>query len=62
MGVIKIIEYDGEYYHDKEHDDKRDDVLKKMGFKTLRISSDDFNRNNKSEVIIDKCVGFLNDN
>jgi very-short-patch-repair endonuclease len=56
----KIIEYDGEYWHDKEVDKKRDVILKDKGYEVLRISSDDFKRGNINKKVIDKCVRFLN--
>lgn len=55
----KIIEYDGKYWHNSKKDKIRDTILKDLGFDVLRVSSDEYNRNNKSQLIIDKCVNFL---
>lgn len=57
----KIIEYDGKYWHDPEKDLIRDNILKDLGFEVLRVSSDEYSRNNKSEKVIDKCLKFILD-
>jgi len=55
----KIIEYNGNYWHNKEKDDIRYSILKEMGYQILIITSDDYNRNKKSKKIINKCLNFL---
>jgi hypothetical protein len=55
----KIIEYNGKYWHNTEKDKKRYSILHDMGYQTLIITSDDFNRNKKPKEIIDKCLKFL---
>lgn len=55
----KIIEYDDKYWHDPKKDFTRDEILKDLGYDVLRISSDEYNRNNKSEKVINKCIKFI---
>lgn len=55
----KIIEYNGIYWHNEIEDKIRYDVLRKMGFNVLVITSDDYNKNKKPEEIIKKCNEFL---
>lgn len=62
-----IIEFDGDYWHSslkaKKRDCERDIELKKYGYKILRISEKDFNKN--QQKIINTCLTFLgkyNDN
>lgn len=55
----KIIEYDGKYWHDEESDTIRNNFYINMGYEVLIVSSDEYNRNKKSEDIINKCVSFL---
>jgi hypothetical protein len=55
----KIIEYNGNYWHNTEKDKIRYSILNEMGYQTLIITSDDFNRNKKPKEIIDKCLKFL---
>ena len=57
----KIIEYDGQYWHDKNKDKERDSFYFKNGYKLLKISDNDFNRQKKPKEIIIKCVNFLRD-
>ena len=56
---FKIIEYNGNYWHSKVIDDVRYSILKKMGFEVMIITSDEYNRNKKNKLIVDKCVKFL---
>lgn len=56
----KIIEYDGKYWHNEESDIDRNNFYINMGYDVLIISSDEYNRNKKSEDIVNKCVRFLN--
>jgi len=55
----KIIEYNGNYWHDSEKDNTRYNILKKMGYDVLVVTSDEYNRNEKSKEIIDNCLNFL---
>jgi very-short-patch-repair endonuclease len=55
----KIIEYNGVYWHDNAKDEIRYDVLKKMGYDVLVVTSDEYNRNKKPIKIIDNCIKFL---
>lgn len=57
----KIIEYNGDYWHDDEKDKKRKKILEDMGYEYLSISSSEYNRNKKDLFIIENCVKFLND-
>lgn len=54
-----IIEYNGEYWHNKLDDEIRKNILIKMGYNVLYISSNEYNRNKKDESIINKCIKFL---
>jgi very-short-patch-repair endonuclease len=56
----KIIEYNGDYWHDDEKDERRKKLLEDMGYEYLSISSSEYNRNKKDEYIIEKCIKFLN--
>lgn len=58
----KIIEYDGKYWHDIKKDKFRDEILNDLGFEVFRVSSDDYNRNNKSPEIINNCINFILNN
>jgi len=55
----KIIEYNGIYWHNQEDDIIRYEILRKMGYDVLVVTSDEYNRNKKSEKIIKKCNNFL---
>lgn len=55
----KIIEYNGKYWHNTINDNIRYSILKNEGFDVLVINSEEFNRNNKNEKIIDKCINYL---
>jgi hypothetical protein len=55
----KIIEYNGNYWHNKEKNNIRYSILRKMGYQILIITSDDYNRNKKPKEIINKCLKFL---
>ena len=55
----KIIEYNGNYWHNHENDKIRYEILKKMGYDVLVITSDEYNRNKKTESTINKCIKFL---
>jgi hypothetical protein len=59
----KIIEFDGDYWHSKEDQIKkdimRDDFLNKKGYLVKRIKECDY-RSNK-EIIINECLEFLKD-
>lgn len=55
----KIIEYNGNYWHSKEKDNIRYDILRKLGYEILIVTSDEYNRNKLDEKIINKCINFL---
>lgn len=55
----KIIEYNGVYWHNINKDNIRYNILKDMGFDVFIVSSDEYNRNNKNNVIINNCLNFL---
>lgn len=55
----KIIEYDGEYWHDEEVDKQRDKFLNDRGFQVLRISHLKAKKNIDHQI--EKCVRFLNE-
>lgn len=55
----KIIEYNGNYWHSKVIDDVRYKILKDMGYSIMVITSNEYNRNKKSEIIIENCLNFL---
>ena len=55
----KIIEYNGNYWHNANKDNIRYSILKEMGYDVLVVTSDEYNRNKKSIEIIDKCHKFL---
>lgn len=55
----KIIEYDGKYWHNEDSDKLRNEFYTNMGYEVFIVNSDEYNRNKKSEDIIDKCVKFL---
>jgi len=55
----KIIEYNGNYWHNSKKDDIRYSILREMGYEILVVTSDEFNRNKKPKEIIDKCHKFL---
>lgn len=55
----KIIEYNGTYWHDEKKDEIRYNILKKIGYDVLVVTSDEYNRNKKSLEIINKCNEFL---
>jgi len=56
---MKIIEYNGKYWHNNVKDNIRYSILKDIGYDILVIDSDEYNRNNKSDHIIEKCLNFL---
>jgi hypothetical protein len=55
----KIIEYNGIYWHNNVKDSKRYQILKKMGYEILVITSDEYRKGKMSEEVIDKCLNFL---
>jgi very-short-patch-repair endonuclease len=55
----KVIEYNGTYWHSNDIDDIRYSILKDMGFEIMFVTSEEYNRNNKNNEIINKCVKFL---
>jgi len=55
----KIIEYNGQYWHNSEKDNIRYDILKRMCYDVLVITSDEYNKNKKPKEIINKCLNFL---
>lgn len=56
----KIIEFDGTYWHKKtkEKDLVRDEFLRSLGYKVLRIKEVEFTKN--KEKTIKECIEFLN--
>lgn len=54
-----IIEYNGNYWHSKENDDIKYNILKEMGYNIMVVTSSDYNRNKKDEKIIENCLNFL---
>lgn len=56
-----IIEFDGDYWHSKpdvyHRDVLKDKLAYEMGYKTLRISENEFKMN--SEITIRKCLNFI---
>ena len=56
---MKIIEYNGNYWHSKPDDEIRYSILRDIGYDVLIINSDEYNRNRKPQNIIKKCVKFL---
>jgi hypothetical protein len=57
----KIIEYDGNYWHNEIKDDLRNSFYLNNGYKLLVVSDNDFNRQKKPKEVINKCVNFLRD-
>lgn len=57
--IDKCIEYDDPKWHNKEKDIEREQNIKKIhpNMKILRVSSIDFKKN--KNIIIEKCVKFL---
>lgn len=60
--TLKVIEFDGEYWHNKIkkvkiRDKKKDDFLSENGYKLLRIKEEDFRKN--PEKIINECLNFI---
>jgi len=55
----KIIEYNGTYWHNPINDITRYEILNDMGYDVLAISSDEYNRNKKDKLVVEKCVKFL---
>jgi len=55
------IEYDGEFFHKnrKENDSNRDKMLISLGWKILRVSSNDVQKNKNITSSLKKCVEFL---
>ena len=56
------IEYDGIYWHNIDNDINRDNALKNLGWKILRISSEELNYKNRQIFpnIIKRCLDFIN--
>lgn len=58
----KIIEFDGDYWHDMEEtkilDNKKDDFLTENGYSLLRIRESVYKKN--PEIVINDCINFLN--
>lgn len=61
ISTIDIEKYrmKGIYWHNQEDDIIRYEILRKMGYDVLVVTSDEYNRNKKSEKIIKKCNNFL---
>ncbi len=55
----RIIEYNGKYWHNDKLDEIRYEILKDIGYDVMVVSSDEYNRNNKNEKIIENCIKFL---
>jgi len=55
-----IIEFDCEYWHDKNLDVKRDIILESKGYKILRINDNEYK--NDMVGVIKKCKEFVNEN
>jgi hypothetical protein len=54
-----IIEYNGNYWHSLKEDEKRYNILRRMGYNIKIITSTEYNRNKRDSKIIDECVKFL---
>jgi very-short-patch-repair endonuclease len=54
-----IIEYNGEYWHNKKNDVLRSRILRDIGYNVLFVSSNEYNRNKKNQTIIKNCINFL---
>lgn len=57
----KIIEYDGEYWHNKETDDLRDEYFKSIGYSTLRIYHSECSTKIDRRKMIERAIEFLNE-
>ena len=62
VDTLKVIEFDGEYWHNKIkkvkiRDKKKDDFLTENGYKLLRVKEEDFRKN--PEKIINECLNFI---
>jgi len=55
----KIIEYNGNYWHNSKKDKIRYDILKDMGYEIMIVTSDEYNRNKKPVEIINECINFI---
>jgi hypothetical protein len=55
----KIIEYNGNYWHNSKKDNIRYSILREMGYEIFVVTSNEFNKNKKPKEIIDKCLKFL---
>lgn len=61
--VNKIIEFDGEYWHNQkqgiqERDEARDIFLNQNGFEVLRVRENDFRQN--KDLTVNECVKWIN--
>jgi len=54
-----IIEYNGNYWHSFENDEKRYKILREMGYNLKIVTSTEYNRNKKDLKIINDCIKFL---
>jgi len=57
----KIIEYDGEYWHDKTKDAARDEYMLSRGYKTLRIYHSECSTKIDRRKMIARAIEFLNE-
>jgi hypothetical protein len=55
----KIIEYDGGYWHTQERDTIRNESYERLGYRLMVITDKDYNRDTRSEFIINQCLEFL---
>lgn len=55
----KIVEYDGEYWHDAERDRKRDDFLKEMGYDVFRVYHSECKRSDGFQKSLENAIKFI---
>lgn len=53
----KLIEYDGEYWHDQDRDDAKDNLVNTLGYEIIHIKHTDYIKDPESQI--KKCLKFL---